>query len=169
MIRTANTEDAAQICDIYNHYVQQTTITFEEQAVAPEEMEQRITEVRRDLAWLVWEEGGAIIGFAYASKWKGRCAYRYSVESTVYVQSKAQGRGVGGKLYQELLSHLHDLGMHTVLAGIALPNEASIALHKKLGFEKIAHFKEVGWKFKKWIDVGYWQLLMSADLRTRIL
>jgi L-amino acid N-acyltransferase YncA len=68
-----------------------------------------------------------------------------------------------------LLSHLHDLGMHTVLAGIALPNEASIAPHEKLGFEKIAHFKEVGWKFKKWIDVGYWQLLMSAALRTRIL
>lgn len=159
MIRRAITEDAAQICDIYNHYVQQTTITFEEQPVASEEMEQRISEVVKDLPWLVWEEDGTIRGFAYASKWKGRCAYRFSVESTVYVHPESQGRGMGSKLYQELLFHLRDLGMHTVLAGIALPNEASIGLHKRFGFEKIAHFKEVGWKLQKWIDVGYWQLV----------
>lgn len=159
MIRSATTEDAVQICDIYNHYVKHTTITFEEKPVATEDMEQRITEVLKDLPWLVWEENATIQGFAYASKWKGRCAYRYSVESTVYIHPDSQGRGIGSKLYQELLSQLSHCRMHTVMAGIALPNEVSIKLHEKLGFKKIAHFREVGWKLKKWIDVGYWQLL----------
>jgi phosphinothricin acetyltransferase len=160
MIRPATTEDAAQICDIYNRYVQQTTITFEEQPVASEDMEQRITEILKDLPWLVWEVAGTIRGFAYASKWKGRCAYRYSVESTVYVHPEAQGKGIGSRLYQDLLARLRSLGMHSVIAGIALPNAASIRLHEKLGFQKIAHFREVGWKLEKWIDVGYWQLFL---------
>ena len=160
MIRAAIAKDAKQICDIYNHYVQQTTITFEEQPVAVEEMKQRITEILEDLPWLVWEEDRTIQGFAYASKWKGRCAYRYSVESTVYVDPNAQGKGIGSKLCRELLHQMRNLGLHTVMAGIALPNHASVALHEKLGFEKIAHFREVGWKFQTWIDVGYWQLIL---------
>lgn len=160
MIRAATIQDATQISDIYNHYIKQTTITFEEQPVASEEMEQRITDVLQDLPWLVWEECGNIRAFAYASKWKGRCAYRYSVESTVYVHPDDHGKGIGSKLCQELLQQLRNRGMHTVMAGIALPNVISVALHERLGFEKIAHFREVGRKFEKWIDVGYWQLLL---------
>jgi phosphinothricin acetyltransferase len=108
MIRPATTEDAAQICDIYNHYVRQTTITFEVEPVESEEMEQRISEVLKDLPWLVWEEVGSIRGFAYASKWKGRCAYRYSVEATVYIHPDDRGRGIGSQLYQKLLSQLRN-------------------------------------------------------------
>jgi L-amino acid N-acyltransferase YncA len=160
MIRPATTDDAAQICDIYNHYVMQTTITFEERLVVPDDMTQRMTEVLETLPWLVCEEDGKVRGFAYANKWKGRCAYRYSAESTVYLDPIATGKGVGSQLYQVLLADLCQRGMHTVIGGIALPNEASVALHENLGFQKVAHFKEVGRKFETWIDVGYWQLTL---------
>ena len=156
MIRLATTEDAAQICDIYNHYVEQTTITFEEQPVAPDEMEQGIAETLKDLPWLVREEGGTVQGFAFASKWKGRCAYRYSVESTVYLRLEAQGRGIGSKLYQEILFQLSNRRMHTVMAGIALPNDASIKLHEKLGFEKLRTSSKLAgsWESGSMSDTG---------------
>ena len=160
MLRSATTEDAARICEIYNHYVLHSTITFEEQAVAVDEMKERITEILAGLPWLVWVEDEGIKGFAYASKWKGRCAYRYSVESTVYVAEGLTSRGVGTKLYEALLEELRLRNLHTVMGGIALPNAASVALHQKLGFEKVAQFREVGRKFGEWIDVGYWQLFL---------
>jgi len=160
MIRPATTADAAPICAIYNHYVLETTITFEEAAVPPAEMESRIHETLPSLPWLVWEGGIAIQGFAYASKWKGRCAYRHSAEVTVYVDPKSIGRGIGTKLYEVLLADLRQHNFHAVIGGIALPNAASIALHERLGFRKVAHFEQVGWKFGRWIDVGYWQLLL---------
>jgi phosphinothricin acetyltransferase len=153
-------EDAARICEIYNHYVLHSTITFEEQPVSPDDMKQRIAEVLTGLPWLVWVEDQVVQGFAYASKWKGRCAYRYSVESTAYLADGSTGRGVGTRLYEALFTALRQSKMHVVMGGIALPNDASIAMHEKLGFEKVAHFREVGCKFGKWIDVGYWQLLL---------
>jgi phosphinothricin acetyltransferase len=160
MVRSATTEDAARICEIYNYYVLHSTITFEEQPVSVEEMKQRIGEVLTGLPWLVWVEDQVVQGFAYASKWKGRCAYRHSVESTAYLADGSTGRGIGTKLYEALFTALRQSKMHVVMGGIALPNDASVALHEKLGFEKVAHFREVGWKFGKWIDVGYWQLFL---------
>ena len=160
MIRSATTADAEAICTIYNHYVLETTITFEEAAVTPRDMQSRIRETLTALPWLVWEEGAVILGFAYASKWKGRCAYRHSVEVTVYVEPTCTGRGIGSNLYEELLAMLRKTNLHAVIGGIALPNPASIALHERLGFRKVAHFEQVGWKFGRWIDVGYWQLLL---------
>jgi L-amino acid N-acyltransferase YncA len=160
MIRSATAEDAARICEIYNHYVLYSTITFEEQAVSIDEMRHRIADALSGLLWLVWDVDREIQGFAYASKWKGRCAYRYSVESTVYVAEGETSRGIGSELYEALIKELRQQNVHVVMGGIALPNEASIALHEKLGFEKVAHFREVGWKFGSWIDVGYWQLFL---------
>jgi len=160
MIRSATIEDAARICEIYNEYVLHSTITFEEQAVSVGEMQQRIDEVLLGLPWLVWVEDQVVQGFAYASKWKGRCAYRYSVESTVYLVQGLTRRGIGSKLYQALFTELRHRRTHVVMGGIALPNDASIAVHEKLGFEKVAHFREIGRKFGKWIDVGYWQLFL---------
>ena len=160
MIRPATTEDARQLCEIYNHYVLETSITFEEQPVSQEEMSQRIEETLQTLPWLVWEEDSHLLGFSYASKWKGRCAYRYSVESTVYLRSDAVGKGLGARLYAALLEALRQRQFHTVIGGIALPNRASVALHERFGFEKVAQFKQVGSKFGEWIDVGYWQLLL---------
>ncbi|HEX6772155.1 MAG TPA: GNAT family N-acetyltransferase [Acidobacteriaceae bacterium] len=99
MIRSATAGDAAAICAIYNHYVLHTTITFEDVTVLPSEMESRIAETLSSLPWLVWEEDGAVRGYAYASKWKGRCAYRHSAEITVYLDAKSTGQGIGTQLY----------------------------------------------------------------------
>jgi len=107
----------------------------------------------------VYSEGNKTLGYAYASKWKSRCAYKYSVETTVYLRPEVKGQGIGSKLYKELLTQLKEKNIHAAIGGIALPNDASIALHEKLGFKKIGQFKEVGYKFDKWIDVGYWELI----------
>jgi L-amino acid N-acyltransferase YncA len=160
MIRYAKTDDAAEICKIYNHYVLGTTITFEEEPVSTGEMAQRIAETLQSLPWLVWEQDESLQGFCYASKWKGRCAYRHSVESTVYLRADSMGRGIGSQLYRALLDELRRKKFHTVIGGIALPNDASVALHEKFEFEKVAQFREVGNKFDRWTDVGYWQLLL---------
>jgi L-amino acid N-acyltransferase YncA len=161
VIRTATTGDAEAIARIYNHYVASTIITFEEQAVSAEEMATRIAEIAAaSLPWLVAEQDGRIVGYAYASKWKGRCAYRFSAESTVYLHPDFVGMGYGTRLYERLFAALRELGMHAVIGGVALPNAASIALHEKVGMKKVAHFSEVGFKFDRWIDVGYWQAML---------
>jgi len=162
MIRKAETVDAKTICGIYNHYVENTIITFEEQPVTVADMANRIREVTASFPWLVFERNREVVGFAYASRWKSRCAYRYSVESTVYLAPEVTGHGIGRQLYRELILALCDRAIHSVIGGIALPNPASIALHEKLGFEKVAHFTEVGRKFDQWIDVGYWELIICG-------
>lgn len=136
MVRSATTEDAARICEIYNHYVLHSTVTFEEQPVSLDEMKQRIAEVLTGLPWLVWVEDQVVQGFTYASNWKVRCAYRYSVESTAYLADGSTGRGMGTRLHEVLFTALRQSKMHVVMGGIALPNDASIAMHEKLGFEK---------------------------------
>ncbi len=161
MICSATNADATAIAALYNHYVVNTSVTFEEEAVAIEEMAQRIADTQAaELPWLVYEENQRILGYAYASKWKSRCAYRYAVESTVYLDKAATGRGLGTTLYTALLAELRKQNLHCVIGGIALPNTASVALHEKFGFQKVAQFKEVGWKFDQWIDVGYWELIL---------
>lgn len=158
-VRAASPADAAAICAIYNPYISSTTFTFEEAAVAESDMAQRIADVgTASLPWLVAEVGGKVVGYAYATKWRVRPAYRYSVESTVYVDRAFIGQGIGRALYEVLLDELRRLGLHLVIGGIALPNEGSIGLHEKVGFQKVAHFAEVGMKFGRWIDVGYWEL-----------
>lgn len=162
MLRPATTADAAVLAGIYNHYVANTIITFEEKPVSAPDMARRITEtLAAGLPWLVWAEpDGRILGYAFASKWKSRCSYRYSAEATVYLDKSATGRGLGSKLYAAIIAELRELKMHAVIGGVSLPNAASVALHEKLGFRKVAHFKETGFKFGQWIDVGYWELML---------
>jgi len=161
MIRTATEADAESIVGIYNHYVLNTTITFEEEPVSAREMASRIGEVTSNaLPWFVLEEDGTVIGYAYASKWKGRCAYRFSAETTIYLALGFGGRGLGTQLYEALLAELKKNEFHAAIGGIALPNPSSIALHEKLGMVKVAHFKEVGFKLGQWLDVGYWERLL---------
>jgi phosphinothricin acetyltransferase len=160
MIRACRANDAATIADIYNHYVRETVVTFEETPVAAAEMAQRIADVGARYPWLVWDDGGAVVGWAYATPWKTRSAYRFSVETTLYVAASHHGRGIGGALYRALIDDLRARNVHTAVGGIALPNPASVALHEKLGFSKIAHFAEVGRKLDRWVDVGYWQLIL---------
>ncbi len=160
-IRMATVEDAAAIAAIYNPYVADTCITFETEPVQAAGMAARITEVLdAGLPWLLAADAAGAAGFAYASKWKGRCAYRFSVESTVYLHRDHTGRGIGRALYGRLLEEIRARRMHAVIGGIALPNAASIALHERLGFRKVAHFEQVGYKQDRWVDVGYWQLLI---------
>ena len=161
MIRRALADDAAAIARIYNHHVERTTVTFEELPVSIEEMARRIRAVTVDCPWLVAEEE-AVVGYAYASPWKPRSAYRHTVEESVYVDSEHLRQGHGLALCSALLDRLREMSVHSVIAGIALPNEASIAFHERLGFEKVAHFREVGRKFDRWIDVGYWEYRFRA-------
>jgi len=158
MIRAAELSDAKALSDIYNHYVLNTVVTFEEEPVSTAEMASRLSDtLGADLPWLVVEDHSQVVGFAYASKWKGRCAYRYSVEVTVYLSHLVIGKGIGSTLYSRLFELLRAESIHVVLGGISLPNDASIALHEKFGMKKVAHFDEVGYKFGNWVDVAYWQ------------
>lgn len=161
-IRPAQARDAEAIAKIYNHYVLNTIITFEEVVVSVDEMAKRINDiVATDLPWLVAEENGRIVGYAYASKWKARAAYRYTLESTVYLAPDQVTKGVGTKLYDELFAQLRKKSIHVVMGVIALPNESSVILHEKFGMHKAAHFSEVGYKFNRWLDVGYWQVMLD--------
>jgi phosphinothricin acetyltransferase len=161
MIRAAAPSDAAAIAAIYNHYVTETAVTFEEEPVAAAEIARRLEEVRANsLPWLVAAESGKVLAYAYAAPWKGRFGYRHSAEITVYVASECAGRGLGSMLYGELIPMLQARGIHAIMGGIALPNDASVALHEKFGLRKVAHFHEAGFKFGRWIDVGYWQRIL---------
>lgn len=160
-LREAAVGDAEAIVRIYNPYVRETTISFEEAEVSAAEMGQRLREVAAaGLPWLVALRDGDVAGYAYASKWKGRCAYRFAVETSVYVDQAARGAGVGTALYEALFAALRERGIHTAIGGISLPNDASVALHERFGMKKVAHFEQVGFKFGRRIDVGYWQRLL---------
>ena len=160
-IRAAAPSDAEQLCAIYNPYVLSSTITFEETAVTPADMAKRVREVQSaSLPWLVATDAEEIMGYAYASPWKSRAAYKFSVETAIYLRQGLHHAGIGSQLYGRLLEALKSCGMHAVIGGVALPNDASLRLHQKLGFEQIAHFKQVGFKQDRWIDVTYWQIIL---------
>jgi phosphinothricin acetyltransferase len=162
-IRTATAEDGAALARIYNHYIAHTVVTFEEEPVSAAEMSARVAEVTAvPLPWLVAQTPIGVSGFAYASRWKGRCAYRHSVEVTVYLDVAAMGQGTGTALYAALFARLKELGCHVLIGGIALPNAASVALHEKFGMRQVANFSEVGYKFGCWVDVAYWQLVFRS-------
>lgn len=163
MIRDAQEGDFKAIADIYNHYIRHTVVTFEEDDVTPADMAARVHKVAAECFWwLVVEEGGQVLGYAYATKWQSRAAYRHSVEISVYLHHEHAGKGYGTALYEALFQRLRTRGLHTVIGGVALPNPASERLHGKFGMTKVAHFREVGHKFGKWIDVGYWQVQLGT-------
>jgi len=161
-IRPATSGDADAVASIYNHYVAHTVITFEEEAVAAQVMTARIADVQsQDLPWLVADRDGELLGYSYASRWKARAAYRHSVESTIYLRAGCEGQGIGQVLYTALIDSLKTKRIHAVIGGAALPNPASVALHEKLGFAHVGTFREVGFKQGRWVDVAYWQLVLS--------
>jgi phosphinothricin acetyltransferase len=160
-IRSVTLNDAAAIAEIYKPYVLETAISFEIEPPSEAEMSGRIQQNLDHFPWLVWEEQNSILGYAYASQFKSRCAYSWSVESTVYIRQGFHGKGFGKKLYQNLLERLNGQGAVNVIGGIALPNTASVALHQSLGFKQVAQFKDVGFKLGRWWDVGYWQLQLQ--------
>ena len=158
MLRDVSPEDAPSICEIYNHYIQHSPATFEEVPLTPEEMRQRIVETTKTYPWFVSEENRTLLGYCYGRKWRERAAYRHSVETSIYLQPAAVGKGTGSILFEALLIELRKRQFHCVIGGVSLPNPASVALLEKFGLRQVAHFREVGNKFGQWIDVGYWQL-----------
>ena len=158
MIRQAVTTDAQQICKIYNHYIANTCFTFDENA---KDVEHFIKEINSGNPWLITEENSEVIGFAYTSLWKTKTAYRFTHESTIYLKPDMHRQGIGTELYKSLICRAKNHHIHSLLACIVLPHDQSIHFHEKLGFKKAAHFKRVGFKFEKWLDVGYWQLELN--------
>ncbi len=168
MIRDVTEADAQSLCDIYNYYIEHSLATFETEPLAPGEMAKRIAATTAGYPWLVGENEQGVLGYAYATRWKPRQAYRYTVESTVYLAPAAASQGMGSRLMAALLERLLAQGAHAVLAGIALPNDPSVALHQKLGFSKVAHFRQTGRKFDQWVDVGYWEKILSNGGTTEV-
>ena len=159
-LRAATPADAAALAAIYNPFIAETVVTFEETPVDAAEMARRLAEIERaSLPWLAAEMDGRLAGYAYAAPWRVRSAYRFSVETTIYVDRDHARCGIGSRLYGALFAELRPRGLHCAIGGITLPNEGSVALHEKFGFAKTAHFREVGYKFGQWLDVGYWQYL----------
>lgn len=152
--------DIPSIVGIYNYYVMNTCVSFEEKALSEAELENRVRAVTKRYPWLVYEAGGVVTAYAYASAWKERSAYRYTAETSVYVDRAHIRKGLGSLLYGSLLSALKDTETHALIAVIALPNAGSVEFHEGFGYKKAAHFKEVGYKFGKWIDVGYWERMV---------
>lgn len=160
-IRPATQADAWGICSIYNHYIRHTVVTFEEDPISTRVIEDRLRQVRAvGLPWLVAEGRDGIIGYAYGGRFKDRSAYRFCVETSVYLSHGREGQGIGTRLYSELLGALKEQQIRTAVGLIALPNEPSVTLHEKLGFVHAGTLQGVGFKMNRWVDVGYWQKML---------
>jgi len=163
-IRSAVASDSAQIAEIYNYYIENSHATFETERIDASEMLRRMEEGwTAGYPFLVYEDQDAVVGYAYGRRYRPRFAYLHSIEISVYVKHGSEGKNIGTLLYSQLISEIQQTNFHAVIGGISLPNDASIRLHEKFGFEKVAHFPEVGRKFDRWIDVGYWELLLDKS------
>lgn len=161
MIRPAIVGDAADIADIYGHAVRDTAASFETEPPDAAEMTRRMGEMLGAYPCLVAETDGALVGFTSASPYRPRPAYRFAVSTAIYVAEAQRGTGIGRRLVGALLAALRKADFHTAIAGITLPNPASVRLHETLGFRAIGIEREVGWKFGRWHDVGRWQAMLA--------
>jgi phosphinothricin acetyltransferase len=155
--------DADACAAIYAPHVDGSPVSFEERAPDAAEMRARIQRYGRSHAWLVAEREGHVAGYAYATAFNERPAYRWSASVSVYVAESARGAGVGRALYEALFERLRERGFRMACAGITLPNEASVGLHKSLGFERIGVNRSIGWKQGAWRDVGWFQLELAPE------
>ena len=160
-IRPALSSDASSILDVYAPYILNTTVSFETEVPAVEDFTQRIMKNQESCPWLVYDSDGVIAGYAYASKHRERAAYQWSVESSVYVNDAFQQQGIATKLYQTLFQILKYQGCRNVYAGITLPNERSVNFHEKMGFTKIADYRNIGYKFNRWNTVRWYELQLN--------
>lgn len=161
MIRPVDSTDIEQITHMYNSYIRTSLVTFEEEEVSTDEMERRIDKIKLNgFPFIVWQEGERIAGYAYANTFRERKAYRFTVESSVYLHPDFYRKGIGDKLYHSLIIHCKEKGYHAMIGVITLPNEPSVKLHEKHGFKKVGHLTESGYKFDQWADVGFWELIL---------
>lgn len=158
MIRAATLPDAPAIAEIYSPAVTDGFISFEETPPDAAEIGRRLAAGLPVYPWLVFEEGGRVLGYAYAGRHQARAAYRWSVDVTVYIRDGFHRRGIGRALYASLFEVLRRQGFRMAYAGIALPNSGSVGLHEALGFEPVGVYHAVGWKQGGWRDVGWWAL-----------
>jgi L-amino acid N-acyltransferase YncA len=159
MIRLIKPSDFTSICEIYNHYVTKSTITFDLLPLTIEEVKVKI-EYNYRYPCVVYEQSGNVVGFAASSEWKAKKAYEQTVETSIYLSPEHCRQGLGTLLLKELICLLRSQGIHSVISGIIMPNPASVLLHEKCNFKKVAHLSEVGTKFGEWLDVSYWQLIL---------
>lgn len=157
MLRLATPDDAAAIAAIYAPICRETAISFEVEPPGPEEMARRIEAVLTRLPWLVSVDGDTVLGYAYASPYKERAAYQWTLESSIYVAASARGRGVARALYTALFELVTAQGYGSIIAGITLPNDASVRLHEGLGFTPYGRLPAAGYKYGAWHDIGYWR------------
>lgn len=167
LIRTAAEADAPALLAIYAPFVAHTAVSFELEPPTVEQFAARIAKSLAGWTWLVAEVDGACAGYAYGTRHRERAAYNRTVETAIYVDDRFQGRGVGTALYTELMARLRALGFHLAVAGITLPNEASVALHERLGFERIGIYREIGFKFGVWHDSLWLQRGLEQTPATR--
>jgi L-amino acid N-acyltransferase YncA len=156
-VRAAREADAEAIAAIYAPYVRETAISFEEVPPSPAEIAARLTSIRDTYPYLVFDDGDGVVGYAYGSVHRAKPAYRWSVETTLFVARGAHRRGIGRALYTELLDLLTRQGFHAAFAGIVPPNEASVRLHETMGFVYIGTFAEIGYKHGELRDLGWWR------------
>lgn len=161
MIRPFHIKDTQALLDIYNYYVLNTTATFDIEPLSLQVFKDKLIYINNEYPFIVYEENDKILGYAYGSRFRPKPAYNYVVESTVYVKHDAHGKQIGTKLYAELLRLLKETNLHTVLGVLTIPNEASVKLHERFGFEQVANLKEVGLKFGEWQHIGIWQLKLT--------
>ncbi|WP_409422689.1 N-acetyltransferase family protein [Pseudaeromonas sp. ZJS20] len=160
MIRPVTRQDAEQLSQIYNAYQAQSGGGWERDPLVPSVMAEQIAAWSPRLPWLVYCKQEQPLGYACAMPWRAQPAFRYTVETCVYLDASVRGQNLGTQLYRVLIGQLREQPLHQALAAIPLPNAASIRLHEKLGFRKVAHFNEVGCQGERWINLGYWQLLL---------
>ncbi|MDE3131368.1 MAG: N-acetyltransferase, partial [Acidobacteriota bacterium] len=163
LIRHATAEDAEGCLEIYAPFAEETAISFEEQAPSRDEFQRRIVRIGRTYAFLVAEDADRIAGFAYGGEHRSRPAYRWAAEVSVYLGVAHRGRGIGRALYEPLFALLEEQGYRTLLAGITLPNQASVALHQSLGFEQVGVYRRIGWKAGCWRDVAWLSRQLGRD------
>ncbi|MFI0430116.1 GNAT family N-acetyltransferase [Mariniflexile sp. HMF6888] len=161
MMRPVTVADAQQLVAIYNYYVIHSIVTLDLVPFSARDFEEKISSISSRFPFIVYEENDEILGYAYASTFRTKPAYNKTVELTIYLKHHALGKQIGKKMYSELIQQLKAENYHVLIGGLTLPNEASVKLHEGFGFEKVAHFKEVGYKFDKWHDVGFWQLTIN--------
>lgn len=161
MIRPVQPQDVKYITDIYNEYILNSTYTFETEPISEDEMRLRIAQIFPHFPFFVCETDHKVVGYCYAHPWKQRTAYRYTLETTVYLSARHRGKGLGKLLMQVLIEECRQHNYHTLIACITACNTASCSLHSKLGFTQVSHFKEVGMKFGEWLDVADYELILK--------
>ncbi|MGD1057610.1 MAG: N-acetyltransferase family protein [Solirubrobacteraceae bacterium] len=161
IVRDASERDAAACAGVYAPYVTDTAITFESDPPSAEDMAKRIDAAQRSHAWLVLEEGGRVVGYAYGSRFEPRAAYRWACEVSVYVEKGRRRTGSGRMLYEALFRRLADRGFRIAVAGMTLPNDASVGLHRAMGFEPVGTYRRIGFKHGRWHDVAWTQRTLA--------